>query len=429
MTNTHPTSFYTFLKISPVVFLLLFGLSFAFMENVNAAGLTVSDGKYSVTVPDDLKTQWKGTFKVPEVSLLHYRRPASELVAQSLGQQTEENSQYKTYSYNPTLVYQWLEGFSTEINSSLKEGKIKVENNRAVEFTPPTPGRNLNLYKSTKDVLEHLEANQTTTELAVDSVDAGPLADTTKLGIKELIAHGESKFGGSPKNRRVNIAKGVEKMKGIIIAKGEEFSFNKYLGPVEAYTGFLPELVIKAEGTVPEFGGGLCQVSSTAFRAAMQAGLPITQRRNHAYAVQYYAPQGTDATIYPGVIDLKFINDTPGSILVWPYLKDSNTLIFDFYGTKDDRKVTLGTPAQYDKKSDGSMKASWARTVVKNGKSESQTFYSIYKSPALYHKQEKFPTPASPTDKVPEPILAPPVEGSPNTDPGTTPSNTNASQP
>ncbi len=141
----------------------------------------------------------------------------------------------------------------------------------------------------------------------------------------------------------------------------------------------------------------------------MDAGLPITQRKNHSYAVQYYAPQGTDATIYPGVIDLKFLNDTPGSILVWPYLKDANTLVFDFYGTKDSREVKLGTPYQYDKKSDGSMKASWSRTVIKNGKSTTQTFSSIYQPPALFHKQEKFPTPASPNDSMPKPTLAPPV--------------------
>jgi vancomycin resistance protein YoaR len=82
-------------------------------------------------------------------------------------------------------------------------------------------------------------------------------------------------------------------MQGVIIKPGEEFSFNHYLGPVKAEQGFLPELVIKRTGTVPELGGGLCQVSSTTFRAAMNAGLPITQRKNHAYAVQYYSPQGT----------------------------------------------------------------------------------------------------------------------------------------
>ena len=405
---------------------LLLGASIALPGRAAAAGLTVSGGKYSVTVPDNLMKEWRGAFKLPEISLFHYsHRPVAELVAESLGQNSRQTAEYRTYSHNPTAVYQWLEQFSAEINSPLREGELEIANNKVVKFTPPTPGRNFNVYQSTKTLLDRLEANQPTTQLVVDSVEPGPLADSSKLGIKELIGHGESKFNGSPKNRRHNIRKGVEKMKGIIVAKGEEFSFNKYLGPVEGYTGFLPELVIKAEGTVPEFGGGLCQVSSTTFRAAMDAGLPITQRRNHAYAVQYYAPQGTDATIYPGVIDLKFVNDTPGSILVWPYFKDENTLVFDLYGTKDDRQVTLGTPVQYDRKSDGSMKASWARTIVKNGKSTTQTFASVYRSPALYHKQEKFPTPPAPGDVNPTPTLAPPIPTSPENPPATN-SNSNS---
>lgn len=184
-------------------------------------------------------------------------------------------------------------------------------------------------------------------------------------------------------------------MTGVIVEPGETFSFNKYLGEVDGEHGFLPELVIKKSGTVPEFGGGLCQVSSTAFRAAMDAGLPITERRNHAYAVQYYAPQGTDATIYPGVVDLKFTNDTPGSILVWPYEKDANTLIFDFYGTKDGRQVILEKPVQYDKKTDGSMKAEWTRIVTNNGIISTSTFKSIYQPPSLFHKTEEFAKPTS----------------------------------
>ena len=421
---------YLFPLLGTLVFMVLLGLGFVLPGRANAAGLTVTGNKYSVTVPDNLKKEWHGIFRLPEISLFHYsHRPVAELVAESLGQRPSQTTEYKTYSYNPTAVYQWLEQFSSEINSPLREGELEISHNKVIKFTPPTPGRNFNVYQSTKNVLARLEFNQPTTELTVDSVEPGPLTDSSRLGIKELIGHGESKFNGSPRNRRHNIAKGVEKMKGIIIAKGEEFSFNKYLGPVEGYTGFLPELVIKAEGTVPEFGGGLCQVSSTTFRAAMNAGLPITQRRNHAYAVQYYSPQGTDATIYPGVIDLKFINDTPGSILIWPYLKDENTLVFDFYGTKDDRQVTLGTPAQYDKKSDGSMKASWARTIVKDGKSNTQTFYSVYRSPALYHKQEKFPTPASPEDKLPEPTLAPPLPTSPENPPATNSNSNSNTQP
>jgi vancomycin resistance protein YoaR len=419
-----PNSF--LLPAGAVIFAAVLAVGVAGANPAQAAGLTYIGGKYSVTVPDNLKTEWRGTFKVQEISLLHYsHKPIPELVAESLGRESGQGSQYKTYSYNPTAAYQWLEQFNAEINSPLKEGNLNIQNNKVVDFTPPTPGRNLNLYESTRDLLANLESNQPTTDLVVDTVEPGPLSDGAKLGIKELIGHGESKFNGSPRNRRTNIAVGVKKMKGVIVPKGAEFSFNENLGPVEAYAGFVPELVIKAEGTVPELGGGLCQVSSTTFRAAMDAGLPITQRRNHAYAVQYYSPQGTDATIYPGVIDLKFTNDTPGSILIWPYLKDENTLVFDFYGTRDDRQVTLGTPVQYDRKSDGSMKANWTRTIVKDGESNTQTFYSVYKSPALYHKKEEFPAPASPTDVIPNPTLAPPLPTTSENPPATN-SNTNS---
>jgi vancomycin resistance protein YoaR len=230
------------------------------------------------------------------------------------------------------------------------------------------------------------------------------LGSQNSLGIKELIASGESNFKGSPKNRRHNIQIGLEKIAGAIIMPGEEFSFNDHLGPVEEDQGFLPELVIKKTGTVPELGGGLCQVSSTTFRAAMKAGLPITQRKNHSYAVQYYSPQGTDATIYPGVIDLKFINDTPGAILIWPYLADKDTLHFDFYGTKDDRVVELVKPVTYDRKSDGSMKATWVRNMVKKGKEISETYRSVYLSPALFHKEETFVAATPPATSPVEPV-------------------------
>lgn len=137
----------------------------------------------------------------------------------------------------------------------------------------------------------------------------------------------------------------------------------------------------------------------------MEAGLPITQRKNHAYAVQYYSPQGTDATIYPGIVDLKFKNDTPGAILVWPHFEAGDTLIFDFYGSKDNRVVTLEKPRQYDRKPDGSLKAEWTRIVEKDGVISSSTFKSIYQPPALFHKEETFVT--APPTGGPTPTPAP----------------------
>lgn len=275
-----------------------------------------------------------------------------------------------------------------EVNQSAADAELTIDKNRAVKFNPGQNGQSLDLYE-----LRQLLLNDS--EITLPVLIAEPtvkLADTNTLGINELVAVGQSNFAGSPNNRIHNIRVGADKFDGLIIASGEEFSFNKYLGDVDDKHGFLPELVIRPEGVTPEFGGGLCQVSSTTFRAAMNAGLPITARRNHSFAVQYYSPQGTDATIYPGSADLKFINDFPSSLLIHTKII-GRQLYFEFYGTKDDRVVTFDGPTVYDKKLDGSMKATWTKYVAKNGEIATQTFKSTYLPPALFHPVEQTTTP------------------------------------
>lgn len=162
-------------------------------------------------------------------------------------------------------------------------------------------------------------------------------------GVKELIGTGYTTFRGSTWNRIHNINVGVDTYNGMIIPQGEEFSFNENLGPVNGAAGYRPELVIKSFGTIPEYGGGLCQVSSTMYRAALFSGLDITERSNHSYAVNYYAQvlgHGLDATIYPGVKDLKFKNNTDGDIVIHAFTNGTEAT-FNFYGTKLVDKVEL----------------------------------------------------------------------------------------
>jgi vancomycin resistance protein YoaR len=169
-----------------------------------------------------------------------------------------------------------------------------------------------------------------------------------------------------------------------LIKPEEEFSFNKIIGKVSPKKGYLPELVIKNNRTVAEYGGGLCQISTTCFRAALYSGLPITERRPHAYAVKYYNPQGTDATIYPPHPDLRFINDTPNYILIQTKI-EGNILTFDFYGTDDGREVKIIGPYSYDKKRSGAMKAVVHQEIYRDGELDrKESFYSSYNSPALY---------------------------------------------
>jgi vancomycin resistance protein YoaR len=173
----------------------------------------------------------------------------------------------------------------------------------------------------------------------VDNID--------KLGIKELIAVGSSDFSYSPVNRIHNITVGAERYNGTVIAPGEEFSFTTRLGSVDAASGYLPELVIADDETRPEYGGGLCQVSTTMYRAALNAGFPITDRSPHQYRVSYYEPAGQDATIYVPNPDLKFINDTKNYVMIEAVI-DGSILTFNFYGTKDGREVTVTEPEIYN---------------------------------------------------------------------------------
>jgi len=172
--------------------------------------------------------------------------------------------------------------------------------------------------------------------------------DLQNLGIKNLIGTGHTAFVGSHAGRIKNIDVGISRYNGLLVKKGEIFSFNDHLGPVDGQHGFVQELVIKAEGTVPDYGGGLCQVSSTLYQAALLAGFPIVERANHSYAVSYYAQvlgYGLDGTIYPGVHDVKFLNDSPSNLIVQAYTEGTQAY-FKFYGTDDGRKVWLEGPYQ-----------------------------------------------------------------------------------
>lgn len=170
------------------------------------------------------------------------------------------------------------------------------------------------------------------------------------FGITEVLGVGYSNYSGSPKNRVHNIAVGVQKLNGTLIPPGQEFSLLTALSPFTAAAGYLPELVIKGDKIEPEIGGGLCQIGSTTFRAAMNAGMEITERRNHSLVVSYYndprnGNPGTDATIYDPAPDFKFRNDTGHFVLITTSMNYNNgDLIFTLWGTGDGRKASYTEP-------------------------------------------------------------------------------------
>lgn len=269
------------------------------------------------------------------------------------------------------------------INQKPQNAILTFDGGKVKEFAISRNGIELDIKKSIETITRQLSADTRALDLSVNVLYPDIRTDTIEnLGLVTLLGKGESDFSGSPASRIFNIKLGAEKLNGILIAPGEEFSLMKTIGNVGPKEGYQFALVIKNGGDlVKEYGGGLCQVSTTMFRGAIYAGLKITERFPHSLPVKYYNPQGFDAAVYSPHPDLRFVNDTPSNILVQTKIK-GNKLYFEFYGTSDTREVKLIGPEEYDKKPDGSLKTKLTREIYKNGALIStDIFRSHYNSP------------------------------------------------
>lgn len=232
------------------------------------------------------------------------------------------------------------------INQPVEEPLFTFDGNKVTEFKPPTEGQTLQINQASQKISQALiTQNQSVVDLPVlITKPKNKLAND--LGIKELVGTGVSHFNHSIENRIYNVSHGASKINGILVAPGEEFSFNKTVGDITAATGFKQAYVIKSGRTVLDDGGGICQVSTTLFRAVLNAGLPITARTAHAYRVSYYEqgfPPGIDATIFYPSVDFKFKNDLPSHILIQTSVVGT-TLYINLYSTSDGRISTLSKP-------------------------------------------------------------------------------------
>lgn len=245
---------------------------------------------------------------------------------------------------NPTEVKTYFASLPSTRLQAPTNGILEVDQeNRLTKMQAPTRGQELNLSETLKNIQEALDGNRKA-KIVIDIAYGrfeGEAAD--RLGIKEHLGSGHSNYSGSPSNRRKNIALGAKKVDSSLIAPNTEFSLLHALGVIDGKNGWLPELVIKGNKTVPEFGGGLCQIGTTIFRAALNAGMPITERRNHSYRVRYYEPAGTDATIYDPAPDFKFKNDSANWLLVTKDMSGDD-VNFHIWGTKDGRVASSSTP-------------------------------------------------------------------------------------
>lgn len=323
--------------------------------------ITLKAQNYTVTAEIINNPDWL-EFKisdVPETYAIYFRtiyfKFGNGFVA---GESTDSSINKPTF--NILLNPEAIESFVNEsIVSKLDDRAQNIylrrdENDEIVVEGFLKDGLALETEEAVKLIVENFKQGILTNELPV-TIQAGQIFDETglELGIKELIGFGESDFAHSDANRVTNVTVGLSKFQNVIVAPGETFNYADYIGEIDAANGFMPGWVIKNRTeNVLEYGGGICQTSTTLFRAAFYGGLPILERHQHSYDVKYYRwPQpGLDASVYVPYASLKWKNDTGNHILIQQLVdKEAERAYVWLYGTNDGRQVNVSGPEIYGK--------------------------------------------------------------------------------
>ncbi len=267
-------------------------------------------------------------------------------------------------SVNPEPLRTFLQGLAPQLSSEPVNARFVFNDatSQLAVIKDSVDGRELDIETTLKTVQGVLfQKDNRRIALAFRKVVSAinSKATAADLGITERIVMATTFFYGSTAERRTNIQVAASRFHGLVIAPGEAFSFNKYLGDVSPETGYETGLVIYGNKTIRGVGGGVCQVSTTVFQAAFFAGFPIKERYAHGYRVGYYetgtvfangqkynSGVGMDATVYSPIIDLKFVNDTPYHLLIESYYEPAKqSLTFKFYSTDTGRMVVKDGPS------------------------------------------------------------------------------------
>jgi vancomycin resistance protein YoaR len=240
-----------------------------------------------------------------------------------------------------TAADDWLRHLGARVAKAPKDATFAVDG-KHVSVVPAQPGVRLDALASSQAILKAaLRPRVRVAHLVVATAPAAfSTARAEAMNIHAVVSSYTTIYGGIP-NRIHNVQLVAHLVDNRLIAPGATFSFNKTTGDRNAAKGFLEAPVIVNGEVTTGLGGGVCQVSTTVFNAAFEAGLKITERTNHSLYISHY-PQGRDATVdYPDV-DLQFVNDTGHWLLLRTFV-GSSSLTVNLYGTPTGRKVTSTT--------------------------------------------------------------------------------------
>ncbi len=248
--------------------------------------------------------------------------------------------------FNKATFRTYLESVSSVVGKLPRGNVTEEKDGRVLAFELTQDGVGLDTDITTETFKDAYFGLKNEVNVVTKNI-SGPV-DPQQYGIFALLGEGNSKFTGSAQGRMNNLILAASRTDGVLVPPGAIYSFNESVGEISAATGYDSAWIILGNRTVLGDGGGVCQTSTTLFRAILDSGLPVVTRNPHSYRVYYYeieSPVGIDASVYQPSLDLQFKNDTPNYVLVqtsWDL--DEKTLTFRIYGTPDGREVEISEP-------------------------------------------------------------------------------------
>ncbi len=248
---------------------------------------------------------------------------------------------------NETYVAAFVKTIAQQVDRASQDGQFRWDGKAIVFTRDGQDGLYVDQAMAVRTIMQ--AAAEDSRDVVIPVTVSKPAVSSSRLasmGIKDLVGVGSSRYTGSSPERANNVKVAAGKLHHTLIQPGAIFSFLESLGPITPENGYLEGLTILGDATVPGIGGGVCQVSTTMFRAAFWAGLPIVERHQHAYRVIYYeqdgSPVGFDAAVYDPGVDLRFKNDTSSPLLVHLTLDESTKVVtFRLFGEVTGREIKL----------------------------------------------------------------------------------------
>jgi len=250
---------------------------------------------------------------VSEAFAVGHSGPFARRLSELLGSKAENTAIPVRMEFNREALQRELERVNSEYALKPVDARLVVEDEK-IKLIPAAYGNEMDMEGTMSRILA-LQAGADYS-VAISSKTAAPLVkDGDIADLTDILGECTTRFETGSAGRAGNISKASERIDGKLVGPGEVFAYNEAISPISGTNGYYKAPVIVGDQLVDDYGGGVCQVTTTLYGASLLAGLEIVERYPHSKPVKYVSP-GLDATVVDGVIDFRVKNDLTSPIYI-----------------------------------------------------------------------------------------------------------------